>query len=138
MGGSSSAATSSKTYQSENNSTLADYSQGNGDRSNVSVSGEGNQISILDGGAIRDSLQFADKQNERAQTAVAVSVAATQALAARQSQNDADTVDKIIALTDTITTGGAMTTTKYLIGMFVFFALAGAAVAILGGKKGKA
>lgn len=138
MGGSSKASTSSSTTQTEYNSTLADYSQGDGDRSNVSVSGTSNRVEILDGGAIRDSFAFADKQNERAQTAVAVSVAATQALAARQAQNDADTVDKIIALTDTVTTGGAMTTTKYLIGMVVFFALAGAAVAIMTSKKGKA
>lgn len=142
MGSSSQSATSSTTNNHEVSGTLADYSQGDGPRTNTSVVGDSNTVNVLDGGAIdkafgfgKDSLDYADKQSERTQKALAASVAATQALAAAQSQNDADTVDKILALTDSITTGGATTVTKWVIGMLIFFAAAGATVLVFYGNK---
>lgn len=131
MGGSSSKS-STKSETTEYNVSQADYSTGDGSRTDTTVAGTGNTVSVTatDFGAIekgaeiaKDSiagmqatvgqafnfggqaLQFADQASARATAAVT-------SLAAQQERSNKDTVAQVLSIAETIKTGGESQTKK--------------------------
>jgi hypothetical protein len=149
VGSKSSSATSSTTTNKETNLSQADYSTGDGSRTNANVTGDKNTVTIqtTDFGAVQGSfdvakdsvgkalsfgteaLDFAQQQGQGAMDAVSKAVIATQSLAASAEKNQSDTVDKLTNLVSDVKTEGQSTAMKMLAAVVALLMLSGVAVA---------
>lgn len=148
MGGSSSKS-SAKSETTEYNVSQADYSTGDGSRTDTTVAGTGNTVSVtatdfgaIEGGidvaktaiasssqALNSSLEFADRASDR-------TVGALSGIQAAQQKAQTEVLGNVLKLTETVKTDGAAQTTRLMTGV-IFAIIAGAVVVAVVVTKGK-
>lgn len=163
MGGKSKSSQSSSSTQTSTTNTHADYSVGDGDRINTTVTGSNNTVTTTDFGAInaagevakdsiaavtygtqaalsfgKDALSFADMSGQRASDVMKSSLAQVSGLAAANEAGNRDTVKTLSDLAMNLKSDGAAQQTKtvqtVVIGLAIVGGLTFAAVAMNGRK----